>query len=248
MDENIILNTNTNQKLDPANRIIVALDFDNLSSARALISQLDPKLCRLKVGKEMFTLFGPEFVKELVDKSFDVFLDLKFHDIPNTVAKACVAAAKLGVWMMNVHAAGGATMMSAAKKALQDNFENPPLLIAVTVLTSMNDSEFKNLGFQRSLQEQVLHLASLAKSCELDGVVCSALEAESLARVLGKEFKLVTPGIRPAGSDVGDQSRIMTPTKAINAGSSYLVIGRPITQATDPLTRLCEISESIASL
>lgn len=229
-----------------ASKIIVALDFDDLEKARQLVNQLDPKLCRLKVGKEMFTLFGPEWVRLLVGEGFDVFLDLKFHDIPNTVAKACAAAAKLGVWMVNVHASGGEEMMKAAKRSLESFGKDRPLLIGVTILTSMNAQEFQNIGFSRTIDDQVLHLAGLAKQSGLDGVVCSALEAERLTAQLGKDFKLVTPGIRPVGSDKGDQSRIMTPKRAIEAGSSYLVIGRPITQSIDPLKSLCEISESLA--
>lgn len=236
------------KKLDELNRIVVALDFDDLEQARKLVEQLDPKLCRLKIGKEMFTLFGPDWVTEVVNKGFDVFLDLKFHDIPNTVAKACVAAAKLGVWMLNVHAVGGEAMMKAAKNALVENFENPPLLTAVTVLTSMGQDEFNSLGYRTDIISQVKYLAKLAKECGLDGVVCSAQEAEMLRQDLGRDFALVTPGIRPLGSDKGDQTRIMTPPNAIQAGSSYLVIGRPITQSNDPLTSLCEISESIASV
>lgn len=224
------------------------MDFDNIEQARNLVSQLDPNLCRLKVGKEMFTIYGPDWVRELVSEGFDVFLDLKFHDIPNTVAKACVAAAKLGVWMLNVHASGGEAMMRAAKTALNENFDTPPLLTAVTVLTSMDEKEFNNLGYQRDIESQVKHLATLAQASGLDGVVCSAKEAEMLSQHLGENFALVTPGIRPLGSDRGDQSRIMTPPRAIQAGSSYLVIGRPITQSTNPLTSLCEISESIASM
>jgi orotidine-5'-phosphate decarboxylase len=236
------------KKLDELNRIVVALDFDDIDQARKLVEQLDPKLCRLKIGKEMFTLFGPDWVTEVVNKGFDVFLDLKFHDIPNTVAKACVAAAKLGVWMLNVHAVGGEAMMKAAKNALVENFENPPLLTAVTVLTSMGQDEFNSLGYRTDIISQVKHLAKLAKECGIDGVVCSAQEAEMLRQDLGRDFALVTPGIRPLGSDKGDQTRIMTPPNAIQAGSSYLVIGRPITQSNDPLTSLCEISESIASV
>ncbi len=227
-------------------KIIVALDFNCLEEARQLVNQLDANLCRLKVGKEMFTLYGPEWVKELVSKGFDVFLDLKFHDIPNTVAKACAAAANLGVWMINVHATGGMEMMKSAMKAIEPFGDNRPLLTAVTILTSMNKEEYTNLGFVRTIDEQVLHLATLAKKSGLDGVVCSALEAENLSKELGSEFKLVTPGIRPEGSDKGDQSRVMTPRRAIEAGSSYLVIGRPITQASDPLKSLCDISESLA--
>jgi len=226
-------------------KIIVALDFDNLAKAESLVEQLDPKLCKLKVGKEMFTSFGPQWVSKLVEKEFQVFLDLKFHDIPNTVAKACKAAAELGVWMINVHTTGGCKMMSMAAEAISD-YKNRPLLTGVTVLTSMDDAQFNAIGYQRDIAQQVSHLASLAQQSGLDGVVCSAQEAAQLRKELNKEFKLVTPGIRPAGSDVGDQSRIMTPEKAIAAGVSYLVIGRPITQAEDPLKTLCEISESIA--
>ena len=229
-----------------AKRIIVALDFDCMDKAKNLVDQLDPGLCRLKVGKEMFTLFGPQWVSELVELGFDVFLDLKFHDIPNTVAKACAAAAKLGVWMVNVHAAGGSEMMRAAVQSLKTFGDERPLLTAVTILTSMNSQEYQNIGFTRNIDDQVLHLARLAEQSGLDGVVCSAKEAARLSSHLGKSFKLVTPGIRPQGSDKGDQSRVMTPKQAIEAGASYLVIGRPITQSSDPLKSLCEISESLA--
>jgi orotidine-5'-phosphate decarboxylase len=234
--------------VDASKAIIVALDFDDKSKANELVSKLDPKLCRLKVGKEMFTMFGPEWVKQLVSMGFDVFLDLKFHDIPNTVAKACAAAARLGVWMINVHASGGASMMKAAREAIEPYGEKRPLITAVTILTSMDEQGYSDLGYQKTISEQVLHFAELAKRSGMDGVVCSALEAELLSQKLGKDFKLVTPGIRPEGSAVGDQSRIMTPAKAIKAGASFLVIGRPITQASDPLERLCDISESIAVL
>ncbi len=243
--------------------IIVALDFDDKQKALELVEKLDPNQCRLKVGKEMFTLFGAEWVTLLIDKGFDVFLDLKFHDIPNTVAKACVAAAKLGVWMVNVHATGGREMMQTAKKALDEYYleqkefnlsgssnvkVRKTLLIAVTILTSMNKDTFEELGYKRSLPEQVSHLAKIAQESGFDGVVCSAKEAEQLSVSLGNSFALVTPGIRPANSSSDDQTRIMTPEKAILAGSSYLVIGRPITQAPDPLKALCDISESLASL
>ncbi len=237
---------NSGLSIDASKAIIVALDFDDKDIANELLSKLDPKLCRLKVGKEMFTMFGPEWVKQLVAKGFDVFLDLKFHDIPNTVAKACAAAAKLGVWMINVHASGGASMMKAAREAIEPFGDKRPLITAVTILTSMDEQGYSDLGYQRTISEQVLHFAELAKRSGMDGVVCSALEAELLSQKLGKDFKLVTPGIRPEGSAVGDQSRVMTPARAINAGASYLVIGRPITQASDPLERLCDISESIA--
>ncbi|WP_025820401.1 orotidine-5'-phosphate decarboxylase [Shewanella marina] len=225
--------------------IVVALDFDNKNKALNLIDKLDPNLCRLKVGKEMFTLFGPQFITEIHDRGFDVFLDLKFHDIPNTVAKAVTAAAELGVWMTNVHATGGLAMMQAAREALRPYGDNAPLLIAVTVLTSMTDEELPLIGINCSAEEQVKRLASLTHQAGLDGVVCSAREAEMLKAEFGKEFKLVTPGIRPEGSDAGDQQRIMTPKQALIAGSDYLVIGRPITQAADPLAALHEIIQSI---
>lgn len=226
-------------------KILIALDFANEQQAKALIVQLDPACCRLKVGKEMFTLFGPEFVRYLVAQGFDVFLDLKFHDIPNTVAKAVAAAAELGVWMVNVHASGGSRMMEAAKAALAPYGEKAPLLIAVTVLTSMTADELNQTGVLRSPAEQVLALARLTQQAGLDGVVCSAQEASLLKSELGPSFKLVTPGIRPAGSDAGDQRRIMTPELALKAGSDYLVIGRPITQAEDPAAALKAINASL---
>ncbi|GAP76402.1 orotidine-5'-phosphate decarboxylase [Pseudoalteromonas ruthenica] len=226
-------------------KVLIALDYDDQDKALAFVKQLSPSTCRLKVGKEMFTLFGPDFVKQLVDLGFDVFLDLKFHDIPNTVAKAVTAAAKLGVWMVNVHASGGVAMMEKAKAALTPFGDKAPLLIAVTVLTSMDEIQLKQLGIDKSPQEQVLYLAKLAQQAGLDGVVCSAQEAQLLKSQLGSEFTLVTPGIRPAGSDAGDQKRIMTPERAVASGSDYLVIGRPITQAADPVAVLTEINESL---
>lgn len=227
-------------------KILIALDYDDQEVALNFVKQLSPDTCRLKVGKEMFTYFGPAFVKELIDLGFDVFLDLKFHDIPNTVAKAVTAAAKMGVWMVNVHASGGFEMMSKAKLALEQFGDKAPLLIAVTVLTSMDETELKRLGVDKSAQEQVIYLAKLAKEAGLDGVVCSAQEAKALKAELGENFKLVTPGIRPEGSDAGDQKRIMTPKQAIDAGSDYLVIGRPITQADDPVKVLSDVNRSIA--
>ena len=227
------------------NKPIVALDYDDQAQALALVELLDPTMCRLKIGKEMFTLFGPDFVRLVQSKGFDVFLDLKFHDIPNTVAKAVKAAAELGVWMVNVHASGGKAMMQAAKKALAPYGERAPQLIAVTVLTSMSSEELPLVGVNKSAQEQVINLARLTKDAGLDGVVCSAQEAEQLKSILGEGFKLITPGIRPAGADVGDQQRIMTPEKAIKVGADHLVIGRPITQAENPLQALKDIFESI---
>ncbi len=225
--------------------IIVALDYDNKSEALQLIDQLDPNMCRLKIGKEMFTLFGPELVKEIHSRDFDLFLDLKFHDIPNTVAKAVAAAAELGVWMTNVHASGGLAMMQAAREALLPYGDKAPLLIAVTVLTSMSDEELALLGINVPAAEHVKRLASLTKQAGLNGIVCSAQEASMLKAEFGANFKLVTPGIRPAGSDKGDQHRVMTPTQALAAGSDYLVIGRPITKAANPLAALTEIHASL---
>lgn len=225
--------------------ILVALDYDNKNHALQLIDQLDPNMCRLKVGKEMFTLFGPQLVKDIHDRGFDLFLDLKFHDIPNTVAKAVTAAAELGVWMTNVHASGGLAMMEAARKALLPYGKEAPMLIAVTVLTSMSDDDLKLIGIDVPAFEHVQRLAKLTKQAGLDGVVCSAQEASVLKSLLGQDFKLITPGIRPVGSEVGDQHRVMTPPEALAAGSDYLVIGRPITKATDPLATLQAIHQSL---
>lgn len=223
------------QTHDP--KIIVALDYADADSALKLVSQLDPNLCRLKVGKELFTAAGPQFVEKLTRSDFGVFLDLKFHDIPNTVAKACSAASNLGVWMLNVHASGGVEMMQAAKQAVDSNSNNP-LLIAVTVLTSMNQQTLNQIGIHTELATHVLNLATLTQQAGLDGVVCSAMEAKSLRTTLGNDFCLVTPGIRPANASKDDQSRIVTPKDALELGSSYLVIGRPITQAANPLAAL----------
>ncbi|MDN3377492.1 MULTISPECIES: orotidine-5'-phosphate decarboxylase [unclassified Pseudoalteromonas] len=231
--------------LEQSKKVLIALDYDDQQTALNFVKQLSPDSCRLKVGKEMFTYFGPAFVKELIDLGFDVFLDLKFHDIPNTVAKAVTAAAKMGVWMVNVHASGGVEMMKKAKQALEQFGDKAPLLIAVTVLTSMDEAELKRLGVEKTPAEQVIYLAKLAKESGLDGVVCSAQEAKQLKAELGEDFKLVTPGIRPAGSDAGDQKRIMTPKQAIDDGSDYLVVGRPITQSADPVAVLKEINDSL---
>ncbi|WP_375753407.1 orotidine-5'-phosphate decarboxylase [Vibrio sp. HN007] len=227
-------------------KVIVALDYDNQADALAFVDRIDPASCRLKVGKEMFTLFGPEFVKELHKRGFSVFLDLKFHDIPNTCSKAVRAAAELGVWMVNVHASGGEKMMRASREILEPYGKDRPQLIGVTVLTSMEQNDLAGIGLDMAPQKQVMRLASLTKNSGLDGVVCSAQESSMLKAELGKEFKLVTPGIRPAGSAVGDQKRIMTPVDAISAGSDYLVIGRPITQAAEPAVVLAEINKTLA--
>ncbi|WP_294892522.1 orotidine-5'-phosphate decarboxylase [uncultured Gilliamella sp.] len=227
--------------------IIVAVDFSDTKSAWNFIDKVEPKDCRLKIGKELFTHAGPDFIKQIQQKGFDIFLDLKFHDIPNTVAKAVAAAAELGVWMTNVHASGGARMMEAAKDALYQYGKDAPLLIAVTVLTSMESSDLKEIGIEVSPLEQATRLALLAKNCGLDGVVCSAKEVQSFRTRLGSDFKLVTPGIRPAGSTPDDQRRIMTPQRAQAAGADYLVIGRPITQADDPSKALQTILSTLDS-
>jgi orotidine-5'-phosphate decarboxylase len=225
-------------------RIIVALDYDNSNSALALADQLNPNQCRLKVGKELFVAAGPQLVKSLSDRGFDVFLDLKFHDIPSTVAKAVSVAADLGVWMTNVHASGGTRMMTAAREALE-NHGGEMLLIAVTVLTSMDDSDLQKVGVTAVAKDQVLALANLTKHAGLDGVVCSAQEAAHLKQQLGQDFKLITPGIRLTDSASDDQRRIVTPAQAIEQGSDYLVIGRPITQAENPMQTLQKINNSL---
>ena len=226
-------------------KIIVALDYEKEAEALALVDQIDPSLCRLKVGKEMFTTLGINFVKQLHQRNFDVFLDLKYHDIPNTVARAVRSAADLGVWMVDLHASGGLRMMEEAKRILEPYGKDAPLLIAVTVLTSMEDLDLLQIGINASPMEQVLRLAHLTQRAGLDGVVCSPQEVEILRNACGEEFKLVTPGIRPTGADFGDQRRVMTPTAAIRAGSDYLVIGRPITKADNPVEILRSINASI---
>lgn len=226
-----------------ASPVIVALDYPGASQALALADQLSPSDCRLKVGKELFTREGPSIVTALQSRGFDVFLDLKFHDIPNTTANAVASAADLGVWMVNVHASGGRRMMTAAREKLEQG-GHKTLLIGVTVLTSMEQSDLADIGLDIEPLEQVKRLAMLTKDCGLHGVVCSAQEAPVL-RGLINDFDLVTPGIRPADSDVGDQKRIMTPEQAKLAGVSYMVIGRPITQAVDPVAALRAINSSL---
>ncbi|MEO3879826.1 orotidine-5'-phosphate decarboxylase [Rheinheimera fenheensis] len=227
--------------------VVVALDFEQQNQAFNLVSQLDPALCRLKIGKEMFTHFGPQFVQQLQHRNFDVFLDLKFHDIPNTVAKAVKAAADLGVWMVNVHASGGSKMMSAARESLVSYGTDKPHLIAVTVLTSMEQADLTELGITLTPAQQVLKLAALTQQAGLDGVVCSAQEATLLKQQCGKDFMLVTPGIRPASSSQDDQKRVMTPAQAVTAGVDYMVIGRPITKAAQPLDALHAIVREISN-
>lgn len=225
-------------------KIIVALDYADAQPALDLAARLDSAMCRLKVGKELFTRSGPQLVEQLMQRGFDVFLDLKFHDIPNTTAQACKAAAALGVWMVNVHALGGRRMMEAAREAVA-LAARPPKLIAVTVLTSMSQEDLGELGIAATPAEMVQRLATLAYDSGLDGVVCSAQEAAMLRQHCGASFCLVTPGIRPADASADDQSRIMTPRAALQNGSSYLVIGRPITKAADPLQALQNIHKEI---
>ncbi len=225
-------------------RIIVALDFDCIEKVRAFVKQISPQLCRLKIGNILFTHYGPAIVEELMNQGFDVFLDLKYHDIPATVAGAVRAAGQLGVWMVNLHISGGVAMMQAAREAA-DQFQHKPLLIGVTILTSLEQSDLKVMGMIDTIANTVKEMANKAKQNDLDGVVCSSLEVEQLRQTLGEQFLLVTPGIRLASDAADDQKRIMTPAAAIKAGASYLVIGRSITKAVDPLATLEKISKTI---
>ena len=224
--------------------VIVALDVPDMGAAFALAARLDPALCRVKVGKELFVAAGPAVIDGLRERGFEVFLDLKFHDIPNTVAGACRSAARHGVWMLNIHASGGEAMMRAARAAV-DAFPKPPLLIGVTILTSLSSADLRPIGFTESAEVLVERLARLAHACGLDGVVCSAQEAPRLRRACGAQFNLVTPGIRLPEDDKADQSRIVTPVEAIRLGANYLVIGRSITQAPDPREKLAAIRDSL---
>lgn len=234
-----------------APRIFVALDFPSANETLQFVEQLSPNECGLKIGKELFTAAGPQLVRDLVKRNFHIFLDLKFHDIPNTVARAVAAAADMGVWMVNVHASGGREMMKAAGLSLQSFGAERPLITAVTVLTSFSESDLGDLGIHRTLTEQVSALAALAAEAGMDGVVCSAQESAMLRAQQGKHFVLVTPGIRLdnalSGSIRGDdQVRVVTPLQAIQNGSDYLVVGRPITQAADPVSILRRINEDIS--
>ena len=225
-------------------KIIITLDYPSAAPALALADKLQPSLCRLKVGKELFTATGPALLEQLMNRSFEIFLDLKFHDIPNTTAQACKAAAGFGVWMVNVHALGGRKMLEAAREAIASSARQPKL-IAVTLLTSMAQDDLAGIGINATPAEMVLRLATLARECGLDGVVCSAQEAALLRKQCGTDFCLVTPGIRPVQASLDDQLRVMTPQAALRAGASYLVIGRPITQAVDPLQALLDINKEI---
>ena len=225
-------------------RIIVPLDTPRLEDALALAARLDPKLCRVKIGKELFVAAGPEAVERVHERGFEVFLDLKFHDIPNTVAGACRSAAKLGVWMMNVHASGGEAMLRAAREAVS-SVARPPMLIAVTVLTSLTNDDLERVGFTGSVMENVERLARITRACGLDGVVCSAQEATLVRKATGADFTLVTPGIRLESDNRDDQARVVTPRDAVRLGANYLVIGRPITGSPDPAATLQSINESL---
>ena len=230
------------------NKIIVALDFNSSSRAIEFVDNLDPKLCRLKIGKELFTAAGPHLVEAMIEKEFDVFLDLKFHDIPNTVASAVQVAADLGVWMLNVHISGGSTMMQSAKDAILSHRDRKPILIGVTVLTSISSTELLEIGIDNNLKDHVVKLAKLAYQSGLDGVVCSAEEAKLLRNSMPADFILVTPGIRREQDAAGDQKRVITPSQAIRNGSDYLVVGRPITQAVSPTAALAAFNSEIASV
>jgi orotidine-5'-phosphate decarboxylase len=234
----------------PEPRIIVALDFADAAEAMALVDRLEPRNCALKVGNELFVVAGPDCVRRLVERGFRVFLDLKFHDIPNTVAGACAAATRLGVWMLNVHAVGGRAMLRAARDAVDRasaHATDKPLLIAVTVLTSLDAGALEEIGFATEPDALALRLARLAADCGLDGVVCSAVEVPMLRKALGHRAKLVTPGIRPAESGMDDQARIATPAAAIANGADYLVIGRPITRDPDPRAALDRINATLGA-
>ena len=225
------------------NKIIIPLDLD-YANAIKLAQELDPKICRLKIGSQLFTSSGPKIVKEFNNLGFDIFLDLKFHDIPNTVYEAVKSSADLGVWMVNVHASGGREMLDAAKKAL-DGYKNPPLLIGVTLLTSLSEESLIDIGLT-SLPEQVLRLAGLVKEMGLNGVVCAPSDITSIKNKFGKEFLTVTPGIRPSKSNLNDQRRVATPSEAIKSGSDFIVIGRPITESKNPCSALERIHKEIS--
>jgi len=236
----------TEMKQKVISPVIVALDYPDVVQAYDMVEQLDPARCRIKIGKELFTRGGPQLVEKMVGKGYEVFLDLKYHDIPNTVAGACAAAAELGVWMVNVHALGGRKLMEAAREAIE-KANHQPLLIAVTILTSMGEDDLSEIGLAGDPASNVQRLASLAESSGMDGVVCSPQEVTMLRNAISSEFKLVTPGIRPAWSAKGDQTRITTPRDAISNGSDYLVIGRPITAAPQPLEALKLIEDELAT-
>lgn len=241
----------TNQTMETQTEkkpIVVALDFDNAADAMALAARLDANMCRVKVGKELHTAAGPQVVDALMARGFDVFLDLKFHDIPNTVASACRVAASQGVWMLNVHACGGQKMLDAARNAVESTSGTAPLLIGVTVLTSLAQSDLPEIGLAPNLPAAVLRYAELVRDAHLDGIVCSAMEATWLRDHFGRNFKLVTPGIRLADDAKNDQARVVTPVDAINMGSHFLVIGRSITASMDPIATLNKINDDLKAM
>jgi len=230
-------------------KVIVALDIDSQQKLEELIRQLSPSVCRLKIGKTLFTRMGPQWVQSLQNQGFEIFLDLKFHDIPQQVAGACQEAARLGVWMVNVHALGGLAMLKAARKAVDEcPTDRKPLLIGVTILTSLSSSDLDLIGIHEPLEQVVIRLATLCHQAGLDGVVCSAQEALAIKAVLGADFLCITPGIRLQSDAHQDQKRVLTPIDAIKAGSDYLVIGRSITHATSPMDVLHQVNQGICAL
>ena len=222
-------------------KLIIALDFDDQYKTLKMVDSLNPDKCHLKIGSELFTRFGPQLVQKIISKGYRIFLDLKFHDIPNTVAASCKAAADLGVWMFNVHATGGPLMLESAVSALSGYGHDKPILIAVTILTSIDDNQYDAIGFNKTISQQAHQLAALAKSSGLDGVVCSALDVKDIKQDFGKHFMAVTPGIRPLNSELNDQNRVMTPREAVEEGSDYLVVGRPVTRASNPQAMVDQI-------
>ncbi len=229
-------------------RIIVALDFSEVSNALSLVKQLSPDSCALKVGKELFLCGGPRLVEDLANKGYRVFLDLKFHDIPNTVSKACINASRMGVWMLNVHALGGLEMLKAARDAIPKDRPDSPLLLAVTILTSMDDSDLEEIGIEKKIPYMVKKLSSFAKASGFDGVVCSAREAGQIAHDYGNSLIRVTPGIRLDGDSKDEQKRVMTPTEAVRNGASYLVMGRSITQSRNPMAIIDKINTDLLAV
>jgi orotidine-5'-phosphate decarboxylase len=231
-------------KVDPRSRLIVALDVSTAGAARKIVSQLGDSVHLYKVGMQLYTAEGPHLVRELVSSGRQIFLDLKYHDIPNTVGSAVTEAGKLGVSMLTVHASGSARMLQAATDAA--HAVNPKLkVLAVTVLTSLGEADLEKIGFRGTVQEEALRLAALALANGCDGIVSSAREASHLRAELGHDFALVTPGVRPAGSGRGDQVRVVTPAEAIAAGASHIVVGRPITEAKDPATEAMAILQQL---
>ena len=228
--------------------IIIALDFATGDQTLQFLDLLDPNLCRVKIGKELFTASGPQLVRKIIDRGFDVFLDLKFHDIPNTVARASKVAADLGIWMFNIHASGGRTMMEAARESIDSLGNQRPLLIGVTVLTSFLKKDLEQTGIHSYPEDQVSKLAFLARDSGLDGVVCSAAETKLLRSQIDDKFCLVTPGIRRPEDAIGDQKRVVGPAEAIQNGSNYLVVGRPITSADSPYGALIEFNAAVSSV